>query len=937
MTKLPAITKENTTYANDDLMYGVDISDVTDDPTGSSFRTQYNDLRNEVLKTHVVTPQMFGAVGDRIADDSVAVQDAADACNALNNPTIVRPELYFPRAIGYRCVSTIIVKENIHVIMDADLVHDGTQSTKGLVIGTNGSGANSSVKLRLRVSRENTSDWTDEGSIGIQLISTEGSQIFASVGSLLDGTAGNGFTIGLQTIGDGTGFVNNAVTCGRFGNNKIAIDLTSRTTNGTHTGSNGEATVLTDSSQRFNLNDLVGDTITNLSDPNGGTGSTGTVTSNTATTITMSGGLSGGTANVWNNGDLYKVGNAGWCNNNEWYGGRFFCFTTTQVGVERHAHRLTGNDSPVTEDVLDANIFFHPSIECRVDCVPVLIEHGQKNRWIGCRDEGNGPVFARILHNEFGVNSSNAFNTQRSFGVPVIEEQGNAVGNFITTDNFAMAFESSREVFDSGEMHENAVFYDDTRVHVPNVHIVGSFEGQVALSLISFSVSETFTTDFATDNDKLLDTAHTRQNDDRVFLTTAGTLPNGLNLATEYFVVQRDTNDFKVSLNIGGTPVTFSDDGTGAHTYNGRNRFITVGTARGVGVEVLTDTAKNFVFTRDTDSGFEGTMRIRAFNAAGFQLQNQEDFTVDDANDELIQADHTLVVDDRITFTTTGTLPNDLNTTDDFFVISINDTAAGRFRVSATEGGSALTDLAGAAPTNTYHLEYGYVVGEPQLFWTTTHGGVYIQGNDNDLEHQFRVRDEAVRIDVLIGKGSADCHIRRFKITTTDRGVIPATQLGYDSRRNNEPLAKQSPTDGVYYLPETIWNDELTPGEATGWTLAVAGAPGIWDEVSRSTAQPETATGTISLLSSGPTSIDSSGGAVTATLGSGDYIGQMKTIVMTDASNSSTVTITLHVSGNPTVYTFAVLSETLVLMWTGEAPDAEWTTIYSTASPAGQA
>jgi hypothetical protein len=69
--------------------------------------------------------------------------------------------------------------------------------------------------------------------------------------------------------------------------------------------------------------------------------------------------------------------------------------------------------------------------------------------------------------------------------------------------------------------------------------------------------------------------------------------------------------------------------------------------------------------------------------------------------------------------------------------------------------------------------------------------------------------------------------------------------------------------------------------------------------------------------------IDSSGGAVTATLGDGLYIGQMKTIVMSDASTSSTLSVTNHLTSDPEVFTFADLDDALVLMWTG----TEWITI----------
>ena len=74
---------------------------------------------------------------------------------------------------------------------------------------------------------------------------------------------------------------------------------------GTHTGSNN-ASVLTDSSKSWTTDELVGKKIVNMTD-----GCSGTITGNTATTITCSGGLSGGTDNDFDTGDSYRVASHG--------------------------------------------------------------------------------------------------------------------------------------------------------------------------------------------------------------------------------------------------------------------------------------------------------------------------------------------------------------------------------------------------------------------------------------------------------------------------------------------------------------------------------------------------------------------------------------------------------------------------------------------------
>lgn len=69
---------------------------------------------------------------------------------------------------------------------------------------------------------------------------------------------------------------------------------------GTHTAAN-HATTMTDAGATFRANTLVGLTIVNVTD-----GSSGVITANTATTITVA-ALAGGTLNSWTTGDTYAI------------------------------------------------------------------------------------------------------------------------------------------------------------------------------------------------------------------------------------------------------------------------------------------------------------------------------------------------------------------------------------------------------------------------------------------------------------------------------------------------------------------------------------------------------------------------------------------------------------------------------------------------------
>lgn len=87
-----------------------------------------------------------------------------------------------------------------------------------------------------------------------------------------------------------------------------------------------------------------------------------------------------------------------------------------------------------------------------------------------------------------------------------------------------------------------------------------------------------------------------------------------------------------------------------------------------------------------------------------------------------------------------------------------------------------------------------------------------------------------------------------------------------------------------------------------------------------------TASGALSIF--GASALNSAAGAITGTLADGTYIGQLKMIVMSNADNSSTVSIAHHPSSDPEVATFDAVDEYLLLIWAG----TEWATIANTCT-----
>jgi len=87
-------------------------------------------------------------------------------------------------------------------------------------------------------------------------------------------------------------------------------------------------------------------------------------------------------------------------------------------------------------------------------------------------------------------------------------------------------------------------------------------------------VSAAFT---AATTDIITSAAHGLSEGDLLQFTTATTLPAGLSLATNYYVISPTTNTFMVSATPHGTQVNITDTGTGTHTFHLKGKTVYVG------------------------------------------------------------------------------------------------------------------------------------------------------------------------------------------------------------------------------------------------------------------------------------------------------------------------------------------------------------------------
>ena len=158
-------------------------------------------------------------------------------------------------------------------------------------------------------------------------------------GSIIQGTSGSDIWDGIVNFGN-AGVLIQIHQSGSV----IANDWWNYSVGGTHTGA-ANASVLTDSAlatalsnRGLTTNSLVGYTIYNVTD-----GSQGIITANTTTTITVGGGLFGGTENDFDVSDVYKVGIG--VNNNTTSGiSHRFPIKTRTASVDIDNRRLLGTN-----------------------------------------------------------------------------------------------------------------------------------------------------------------------------------------------------------------------------------------------------------------------------------------------------------------------------------------------------------------------------------------------------------------------------------------------------------------------------------------------------------------------------------------------------------------------------------------------------------------
>ncbi|MCX7604919.1 MAG: hypothetical protein N2036_12655 [Bryobacteraceae bacterium] len=158
-----------------------------------------------------VHAQLFGAVGDGVANDTTALQNAANAA-AANGALLV-----IGRGNFLVTAPITVPGEAAGLIMEGGVI-TRSGSGIGLILGNSGTFNNrNKVYRNIRVQRAVQSDWSSEGDIGVRIFNIDACDV--------DIRQAEGFTIGVQLVGDQRGCEDSTLYYGRIVNNRIGLDL----------------------------------------------------------------------------------------------------------------------------------------------------------------------------------------------------------------------------------------------------------------------------------------------------------------------------------------------------------------------------------------------------------------------------------------------------------------------------------------------------------------------------------------------------------------------------------------------------------------------------------------------------------------------------------------------------------------------------------------
>jgi hypothetical protein len=160
------------------------------------------------IDSGIVNAKQFGAVGDGVTDDTVAIQAAFNS----GATTIVLG------AYTYLITNTVTLPNNVNIDFGGgELLYAGPRDRVAFQVGTTTGNAGSVFVQNVKV-RSSTTDWTNTAYIGIRVCSARRANINVVLSS--------GFTIGFEAYSNGGGYAYNYHLIQHIVDNKYAMVLT---------------------------------------------------------------------------------------------------------------------------------------------------------------------------------------------------------------------------------------------------------------------------------------------------------------------------------------------------------------------------------------------------------------------------------------------------------------------------------------------------------------------------------------------------------------------------------------------------------------------------------------------------------------------------------------------------------------------------------------
>lgn len=198
---------------------------------------------------------------------------------------------------------------------------------------------------------------------------------------------------------------------------------------------------------------------------------------------------------------------------------------------------------------------------------------------------------------------------------------------------------------------------------------------------------------------------------------------------------------------------------------------------------------------------------------------------------------------------------------------------------------------------------------------TTGRGHIFenisLSGSMNGVDIADHVTTELFSLGDFTGETCRNIALRDLSVTGSTNQVIS--------------LGNLSAMTGEFLIENCYFSGGSTALSVSNWgTYGVRLRNTFLGQFYFDSSAPRTYTTTGSMGAyHGLAYLDSASGALTMTMPNGITVGQFCTIVMTNATASSTVSVTNHETSDPEVFTFAQVGDTLTLMWQGD----QWITV----------